>query len=227
MIQINKRTAMPEPVPQDNPVVRRRAGRPSRAGQAQKQEHLLQCALQAFLKNGFEGASIHAIAQVSGISRDTFYRQYGSKEELFRAATHHGLEKLTAPLSLALATAGTVEEVLTRAAMQINRDLVSDEAVPILRLIMSEAPRFPELTNRMLADSHITLAPLTEYLTAQQAAGNLEMEDPFTAAFMLSTLAFGGVSIFFEPSNRSDEERQRWVSKVVQTLLKGWQPRNK
>src|SRR5438445_10206939 len=72
---------------------RRKPGRPSPDSQALLREHLLRSALNAFLLYGFEGMSFHALAQTSGISRDTLYRLYRSKEELFRAAAEFATSK--------------------------------------------------------------------------------------------------------------------------------------
>ena len=202
--------------------VRRKPGRPATDTLDQYRQRLLHTALDVFLHNGFEGTSLNAIAKISGVSRDTLYRQYGSKEELFRAATGYGLARLAEQLRLAVASTGTVEEVLQRAAMEINNDMSAPEAVPVLRLIIAEAHRFPDVAHRMFQDSRVSLAPLVDYLESQRASGMLEFDDAFEAAFMLSTLAFGGVRIFLETTSPSQKEKERWVKQVVASLLGGW-----
>lgn len=202
--------------------VRRRPGRPATDTLQQYRERLLHTALHAFLRNGFEGTSLNAVAKISGVSRDTLYRQYGTKEELFRAATGYGLARLAEHLRMALASTGTVEEVLQRAAMEIHDDMSAPEAVPVLRLIIAEAHRFPDVAHRMFQDSRVSLAPLVHYLEAQRTAGILEFEDAFEAAFMLSTLAFGGVRIFLETAPPPRREKERWIRQVVTSLLGGW-----
>lgn len=203
---------------------RRRPGRPAAASAEAARQRLLRTALDAFLRRGYEGASINAIAQRSAISRDTIYRQYGSKEELFRAATGYGLARLAEHLRMAVATRGSVDEVLLRVAIEINSDMSAPEAVPVLRLIIAEAHRFPDVAHRMFEDSRVSLAPLVHYLERQRALGALEIEDGFEAAFMLSTLAFGGVRIFLERWPRSALEKRRWAAQVVRYLLHGWKP---
>lgn len=183
---------------------------------------LLRTALEAFLQKGYVGASINDIARRSGISRDTLYRQYGLKEELFRAATGYGLALLSEHLRMAVAGRGSVEEVLLRAALEINSDMSSPDAVPILRLIIAEAHRFPDVAARMFEDSRKSLAPLVDYLDRQRRGGVLAFDDAFEAAFMLSTLAFGGVRIFLQRWPASAAERERWGRHVVAYLLRGW-----
>jgi AcrR family transcriptional regulator len=206
--------------------LRRRRGRPPADSVEQARAVLLRTALEAFLHKGYSGASINDIARRSGISRDTLYRQYGLyglKEELFRAATGYGLGLLAEHLRMAVAGRGSVEEVLVRAALQINSDMSSPDAIPILRLIIAEAHRFPDVAHRMFEDSRRSLAPLVDYLDAQRRAGVLALDDAFEAAFMLSTLAFGGVRIFLQHWPGSAGERERWVRQVVRYLLRGWQ----
>ena len=204
---------------------RRKPGRPPSVSQAQFREHLLRTALDSFLANGFEAASINAIAQLSGISRDTIYRQYGSKEELFRAATAYGLERLAEHLRVAMSAKGSIEAVLLRAALQIHDDMTAPDAVPVLRLILAESHRFPDLGERMFEDARDSLAPLVDYLASQRQAGRLDLADPFEAAFMLATLAIGGVRMFLVPAATSGDKREQWVRQVVSTLLRSWEPR--
>jgi AcrR family transcriptional regulator len=203
--------------------LRRSRGRPPAASVEQARAVLLRTALEAFLQKGYAGASINDIARRSGISRDTLYRQYGLKEELFRAATGYGLGLLSEHLRMAVASRGSVEDVLLRAALEINSDMSSPDAVPILRLIIAEAHRFPDVAARMFEDSRKSLAPLVDYLEGQRSAGVLAFHDAFEAAFMLSTLAFGGVRIFLQHWPQSAGERQRWTHHVVTYLLRGWQ----
>jgi TetR/AcrR family transcriptional repressor of mexJK operon len=202
--------------------VRRKPGRPATDTLDQYRQRLLHTALDVFLRNGFEGTSLNAVAKISGVSRDTLYRQYGSKEELFRAATGYGLARLAEHLRIAVAITGTVEEVLQRVAIEINNDMSAPGAVPVLRLIIAEAHRFPDVAHRMFQDSRVSLAPLVDYLETQRESGVLEFDDAFEAAFMLSTLAFGGVRIFLEMTPPSQKEKERWVKQVVSSLLGGW-----
>src|SRR5580700_4771493 len=88
--------------------VRRKPGRPATDTVDQYRQRLLHTALDTFLRNGFEGTSLNAVAKTSGVSRDTLYRQYGTKEELFRAATGYGLARLAEHLRMAVASTGTV-----------------------------------------------------------------------------------------------------------------------
>lgn len=69
------------------------AGRPKRRGRPRKSEAqdtkaaLLQAAVTLFAENGYAGTSIRAIARAVGMSESVLYAHYGSKQEIFDAAT--------------------------------------------------------------------------------------------------------------------------------------------
>jgi AcrR family transcriptional regulator len=51
--------------------------------QAQTRSELLEAAARVFVKRGFAGASVEAIAAEAGFTRGAFYSNFSSKEELF------------------------------------------------------------------------------------------------------------------------------------------------
>jgi AcrR family transcriptional regulator len=51
--------------------------------QAATRQDLIDAAARVFLKRGYEGASIEAIAEDAGYTRGAFYSNFGSKAELF------------------------------------------------------------------------------------------------------------------------------------------------
>ncbi|MFF5721585.1 TetR/AcrR family transcriptional regulator [Streptomyces buecherae] len=60
-------------------------GRP--AGRlAAKREAILQAAVAIFLREGYDRASVDAIAEEAGVSKQTIYNHFGGKERLFLAA---------------------------------------------------------------------------------------------------------------------------------------------
>lgn len=202
----------------------RKPGRPPKDSVARFQRNFLRVALDAFLDNGFEGASINSIARAAGISRDTFYRQYGSKEQLFRAATGYGMSRLTEHLRVVVTEPGVPAEVLRRVIQQIHADTAAPDAVAIVRLIVAEAHRFPDLARQMFADTKVALGPLIDYLQNQREAGVLDFDDPFEAAYNLAVLATGGVRVFLEPPPVRAAVRERHLRRIVKLLIQGWKP---
>lgn len=57
-----------------------------------KREEVLEIASNCFLSNGFDGTSINVMARDAGISKESIYRYFGSKEDLFKAVIERELE---------------------------------------------------------------------------------------------------------------------------------------
>lgn len=57
-----------------------------------KREEVLDIASETFLSKGFDGTSINLMARQAGISKESIYRYFGSKEDLFLAVVERELE---------------------------------------------------------------------------------------------------------------------------------------
>jgi AcrR family transcriptional regulator len=64
---------------------------------------LLDAAIAVFLRYGFKKASMDAVAQAAGLSRQGLYLHFATKEVLFRAAVAHLAENARAAAARALA----------------------------------------------------------------------------------------------------------------------------
>ncbi len=103
-----------------------------------------------FLRSGFQGTSTDAIATEASVSKETLYRYYASKEDLFvdvvRSLTTERLnlsqwtEQSPGPTSEA-----DLRMRLLDIARQVLETMVQSEYQAIARLMLAELPRFPEL----------------------------------------------------------------------------------
>lgn len=57
-----------------------------------KREEVLAVASECFLNKGYDGTSINVMAREAGISKESIYRYFGSKEDLFLAVVERELE---------------------------------------------------------------------------------------------------------------------------------------
>lgn len=122
------------------------------SGRAQQtRERLRAAAHRLFLQQGYLATSIDAILAEAGISsKETLYRYYASKEELFVDILGHltmeqpGFsEKL-----LALPTPQDLPSLrlaLTQLAREILSMMSQPEYLALLRIMIAEVPRFPQL----------------------------------------------------------------------------------
>jgi AcrR family transcriptional regulator len=122
-----------------------RTGRPPRERAGEVEERILNAALETFIERGFEGASIDEIAEAAHAGKPSIYARFPGKEALFTAViirwVQHGISMSTPSSS----SGGTLDERLTALAQGIIRHALSPLSVGLLRMVVGEARRFPEL----------------------------------------------------------------------------------
>ena len=111
-----------------------------------KEQEVLDVATEYFLQHGYRGASINAMARSSGISKESIYRYFSSKQQLFEAVIgrelieyRRGLHRLDTLRSMDLRTA------LITVAETILGIITTDRTQALRRLIFDEATRSPEV----------------------------------------------------------------------------------
>jgi AcrR family transcriptional regulator len=121
---------------------------------AGKQRAIVLAAREHFLRDGFAGASMDAIAKSAGVSVKTIYSHFAGKEELFSkvmiaACTDHLLsEALPSEDVLAQRFAWfrkASQSGLVEAGREYLRHLLSEEQLALYRVVTQDAGRFPEL----------------------------------------------------------------------------------
>jgi TetR/AcrR family transcriptional regulator, mexJK operon transcriptional repressor len=140
----------------------------------QTRERLRAAAHQLFLQQGYLATSIDAILAEAGISsKETLYRHYANKEALFVDVLAHltmeqpGFsEKLAAlPTPCNLPQLG---QALSTLSHEILSMMSQPGYLPLVRMIIAEAPRFPQLGT--LFFSTVTRRGLTIMTTLLQEA---------------------------------------------------------
>lgn len=122
---------------------RQSAGPPT----SSKQQEVLDVASEYFLTHGYEGASINAMARSSGISKESIYRYFGSKKELFEAVIDRELGEYQETLRSIDGSSAHLElrEALVSVAEAILGLITTDRTLALRRLIFDEATRSPDL----------------------------------------------------------------------------------
>jgi TetR/AcrR family transcriptional regulator, mexJK operon transcriptional repressor len=169
----------------------RRGGRPTRSSAAELGERILAVATRLFLSDGFGATSIEAVAQACRISKRTFYHRFRDKPDLFRAVVRRLIADWAQPLEARMEAAGTLEEVLGAAARQMLKAALSPEALQLYRLLIAEAPRFPELARIIAESSAAANGRLAELFIEEHARGTFALE-PRQAAEQFVNLVIAG-----------------------------------
>jgi len=117
----------------------------------QKREQILTAAKRLFLQHGFAYTSTDAIKAEAGISKETLYRYYASKEELFADVLRQlTLEHLPKQLPIdktlpELRSREALHAALLVLAQEVASVMMQPEYLALLRVILAETPRFPHL----------------------------------------------------------------------------------
>src|SRR5438105_10189760 len=140
----------------------------------QTRERLRTAAQRLFLQEGYLATSIDAILAEAGVSsKETLYRHYPSKEELFVDVLGHltlsqpGFSEKLSALSMPhdLPSLGQALTQLSREILSLMRQ---QEYLALVRIIIAEAPRFPQLGS--LFFSTVPQRGLTLIMALLQAA---------------------------------------------------------
>jgi AcrR family transcriptional regulator len=222
---MNRRAAMPA-TRNTADVSQRSPGRPTRSAAADLHERILRVALDEFLSRGFGAASIEGIARAAGVNKDTIYRQFGTKERLYRTSVMRSLEALPRGMRDLIPRSDDVAQTLAEVMRRLHRMLTTPRAQAITSMTVTQAALFPDLAAAVRADTREYLQPLADYLRELQEDGTLALDDPQEAAEMLAIGAVGGVRFLFEPSLRG-EELDAFVERRLKVFLRGWDYRPK
>jgi TetR/AcrR family transcriptional repressor of mexJK operon len=157
---------------------------------ARKHRAIMEAAATVFLRNGYLGTSMDEIAKLAAVSKQTVYKHFADKEQLFTdiigATTDRILDELTHTSTLALrdsADASSLEADLGALARQLIASISRPEVLRLRRLVIAEAERFPALGGAYWeAGFERGLATLAASLGHLSERGLLRVEDPPLAA---------------------------------------------
>jgi len=112
-----------------------------------KEQEVLDVATEYFLQHGYRGASINAMARSSGISKESIYRYFSSKQQLFEAVIGRELIEYRRNLHRLDATLRSMDlrAALITVAETILGIITTDRTLALRRLIFDEATRSPEV----------------------------------------------------------------------------------
>jgi TetR/AcrR family transcriptional regulator, mexJK operon transcriptional repressor len=202
-------------------------------GSEQKRAAIVEAALRLFGRDGFARTSVDAIADEAGVSKRTIYNHYGDKENLFLSVVGETYDAMIAVVVglmdkyLTDVPADAVEENFVSFAYETGLFAArSAERSALIRVMMAEAPHFPELQAAQLRPRGITHA-IAERLTRLNARGLLEVAEPEEAANHLFALTMGQMNnrSLYGALSLSDADIRRMATSGARAFLRAYQPR--
>jgi TetR/AcrR family transcriptional repressor of mexJK operon len=196
----------------------------------------MEAATALFLRDGYRDTSMDQIAAEAAVSKQTVYKQFADKEQLFRdivlGVTSNSETIITDMTSVlrrtGVASRAQLRAVLTDLARRHIDGVLQPHVLALRRLIIAEAERFPDL-----ARTYFEQAPARAIETVANALqtyierGLLSAADPHIAAanFAYLALAIPLDRAQFYPGERlSAAERDRLASEAVRIFLAAYAP---
>lgn len=168
-----------------------RRGRPRDPDRMQR---VLEAAAQQFVEQGFERASVEAIAKSSGVSKMTIYSYFPTKEALFEAVVSKYTDAVFDALPPGALDPAKPEAALTLIGKGFLNLQRSDRVVGGFRMMFAAAGQQPEACQAFYRQGpEKIVSQVAEYLSAADAAGSLTMASPTMAAEQFLSL-FSGCS---------------------------------
>jgi AcrR family transcriptional regulator len=112
---------------------------------AARREAILDAALDEFAARGFAAARLDDVARRAGVAKGTIYIHFKDKEALFQELILFQLSPVVGSFEAALASDLPLRAIVDQAIEIFVRDIFGTRRKYVMRLIMSEGPRFPTL----------------------------------------------------------------------------------
>jgi AcrR family transcriptional regulator len=150
----------------------RRVGRPSVRESDELTRRIAQAALSEFRDKGFAGASIDRVAAAANVTRMAVYRRYPDKQALFVSVIEEQIDRIE---SIAEDVCSEAEDPLMALKLTSRAYLgfaLSPIAVDLQRILVAEAPSFPDLAKRLISPVPPILSNRLETLIRTCQAAN-------------------------------------------------------
>ncbi|KUJ64402.1 TetR family transcriptional regulator [Streptomyces albus subsp. albus] len=177
----------------DSAVPRGTPGRPP-GPQPAKRQAILDAAVAVFLREGYQRASVDAIACAAGVSKQTVYNHFGDKERLFMAAVEGERQRVATDFAAdrrdpdqpadPYETDGLdATAALTAFGHRVLRVLLDERASALRRLVIAEVARHPSLRPACTEGEPRQLVErLAELLRRRHEHGELDVPEPEVGA---------------------------------------------
>ena len=156
--------------------------REERLAASPKRAAILEGAIAEFLVLGFDGASMDRIASRAGVSKQTIYAHFSSKDGLVQAIQRECTPRPDDLSDLQYQADAPLDEQLRRFARTILRVLTSDEFVALTRLLVARQVQRPEASGPALSDARERFTESTiRWVEAAAQDDRLDVDDPWLA----------------------------------------------
>jgi AcrR family transcriptional regulator len=186
------------------------------------QARLLDAAEEVFVRDGYEGAQLNAIAATAGRSKGAVYTHFKSKEDLFLALFEHRTRSYIDRLVSSLEKCTNRKQSL-ETFRNFYIGLVHDKTWPILTLEFKLfALRHPESKERLRKAFEMSIATNHEALYERTFGkpSRVDKSDNDIARMALGPILSGLIlESYFEPAVLTDKALRRILGRIFDSLF--------
>lgn len=199
------------------------------AAPSEKARVVLAAARAVFLANGFGAATTDMIQQAAGVSKSTVYAHYPNKEALFAAAVEAECERGLKAVRERKFPQQRLADILNAIAQAYLEVVLSRDGLALYRMVVSEAPRFPDLGRRFyLAGPGAANDIVADTLQAAASKGELDLgsigRDSAASLFVSMVRGEAQMQCLTHPdSPASAAQRDRWAADAVTAFLRAFE----
>jgi len=197
-------------------------GRPKTKTDKERREHILMIAYSTFMKVGYGATTIDLIAREGKISKQTFYRTFADRTELFaEMISAHRREMLALPRD---PEESLPPDVALEKIFRVELEEAGNfERHHFVHHILSAARQYPEaLVLLKQYGSDRAQEELATWLSHSSQRGVLHVVDPTHAAGVLMSMIFSPISnADFNLSNTSLAGRGKHIRQCIRVFLGG------
>lgn len=193
---------------------------------SEKRAAILTAAMALFTEYGYNNTSLARVAELADVSKATLFKQFPNKDDLFEAIVT-GYWEIGSANDM-VPSPGEPRTGLTLIGKRYASLLASDGMAGLFRLVIAEAPRFPELARIQF---NLGKAPFFDkvrsYLELETQTGGLAVHDPTMAATQFLGMISNYVlwpRMLLVDWELSDEEVTHIVDEAVTTTLSRYLP---
>ena len=186
-----------------------------------KRQIILDAASETFISRGFDKTSMDAIAERAGVSKQTVYSHFGSKEELFTAVVKDRSQTYVVN-EQPIFDNRNCREYLVDFAIDYQRIINSPDVIAMYRLCGSTSEQINLNERFWHAGPEQTLSHLKQYFKEQTALGNLKIPNPDIAAVQLTSLLAGdahSMSLLGINADRAQSTARKYAESCVELFI--------
>jgi TetR/AcrR family transcriptional regulator, mexJK operon transcriptional repressor len=200
-----------------------RRGRPTQAEAKKLHQKLRKTAVATFIRYGYDGTTMEAIARATGITRRTLYARYPDKRAVFLDVIPWALTRRTEREATDELEDGDLRTALVAVGRAGLERAIDPDIVRLKRIAMNESARFPEFA--VSAHSMTWSArhrQVMDLLRRHQEAGTIEVDDlELAAGHFIAVVEHLPARLADCGIYRSPEEEERHLQHAVDLFLRG------